>query len=61
MGLKERKQELVKQLNSLPLAKVTLAVKETSKNLEEEINEVENAIGMFKNRKQVYLGDGNAF
>ena len=59
--LTKKKQELITQLNLLPLVRHTLAAQEAYKNLDAEISEMDNAIHIFKNRKQVYLGSGNEF
>lgn len=57
MGLKEKRKDLMMQLNRLPLLKDTLGVIEIERKLQKEIDEVETAIMMFQFRKNVYLTD----
>ncbi|TNV80531.1 hypothetical protein FGO68_gene11151 [Halteria grandinella] len=61
MGLKEKRKDLMMQLNRLPLLKDTLGVIELERKLQKEIDEVETAIMMFQYRKNVYLTDQNTF
>ena len=59
--LVEKRKELFIRLNKMPIANVTKAHLELKQQIDEEIDEVENAIKLFTSRKPVYVSGDNEF
>eukprot|EP00347_Sterkiella_histriomuscorum_P013037 403366257 len=60
--LAQRRKDLFQQLNRMPIANVTRAGQDVKMQIENEIDQIENAIKMFSSRKPVYVSnDDNSF